>query len=121
MSIPLLHGRIATALVLFTLVAGGYGLAEYARKRPVSPAYWGLIVAGNLLALGQGILGAWMALNGAQATRGWLHVVYGAVALLWIPIIQLLNRNRPARDQTLMCALISLFEFAVALRAMATA
>jgi len=120
-SLPFLHGRIATALALFALAAGVYGLAEYFRQRPISPRYWGLIIFGNLLALSQVGLGGWMALHGAQPTRGWLHILYGVMAALWIPAIRLLNRNRAGRDETLMCALVSLFEFAIALRAMATA
>jgi heme A synthase len=118
-SLPFLHGRIATAMVLFTLVAGVYGLVEYFRKKPVSPNYWGVIVAGNLLALVQGGLGMWMALNGLQPAR-WVHILYGVVAVLWIPVIQFVNRSRGGRSETLVCALVSLFEFGIALRAMTT-
>ena len=120
MSIGFFHGRIAMALVLFTLVTGVYGLVEYSRKKPVSPNYWGVIVVGNLLALAQGALGAWMALNGARPERS-VHILYGIVAILWIPIIQFINRSRNGHDETLVCALVSLFEFAIALRAFATA
>ena len=120
MSIGFFHGRIATAVVLFTLVTGVYGLVEYFRKKPVSPNYWGVIVVGNLLALAQGALGAWMALNGARPERS-VHILYGIVAILWIPITQFINRSRNGRDETLVCALVSLFEFAIALRAFATA
>ena len=62
-----------------------------------------------------------MALQGAQPTRGWLHLMYGAAAVVWIPAIQLLNRKRCGRDATLTCALVSLVELGIALRAMATA
>ncbi len=120
MSIAFVHGRIATAMVLFTLAAGLYGLVEYIRHKPVSPSYWGVIIVGNLLALGQGGLGVWMALGGAQPDRGWIHILYGVIAVLWIPLIQLVNRNRSGQRETLGCALISLFEFGIALRAMAT-
>ena len=107
--------------MLYSAAAGVYGLVEYFRARPVTPAYWGLIAFGNLLALAQGALGGWMALHGGQPTRGWLHMLYGAVAVLWIPAIQLLNRKRSGRDATLTCALVSSAEFVIALRAMATA
>ena len=126
MSLPFLHGRIATALALFTLAAGVYGLAEYLRKKPISPRYWGLITFGNLLALSQAGLGGWMALQGGQPTRGWLHMLYGVVAALWIPAIRFLSPNfskpnRAGRDATLTCALVSLLEFAIALSAIGTA
>jgi hypothetical protein len=119
------HGFIARALILFTLAAGVYGLAEFLRKKPVSPDYWGVIVVGNLLALGQGALGAWMRLNGAVPGRGWVHVIYGVVAVLWIPIIQIgynqfLKEDHAQHLETLVCAIVSLFEFLIALRAFTT-
>ena len=120
MSLGFFHWRIATALVLFTLITGVYGLVEYFRKKPVSPSYWGMIVVGNLLALAQGALGAWMALSGARPEQP-VHILYGIVAVLWIPIIQFINRSRSGRDETLVCMLVSLFEFAIALGAFATA
>ena len=111
-------------MILFTLAAGVYGLAEFSRKKPVSPDYWGVIVVGNLLALGQGALGAWMALNGARPAR-WVHVIYGVVAVLWVPIIQFgynqfLKQDHPKHQETLVCAIVSLFEFLIALRAFTT-
>lgn len=126
MSIAFAHGRIAMAMVLFTAVSAVYGLVEYFRKRPVSPNYWGMIVVGNLLALGQGGIGAWMALGGATPARGWIHLLYGVLAVLWIPIIQFsynqfLKEGHARHQETLVCALVSLFEFAIALRAFATA
>ncbi len=120
MSTAFLHGRIGTAMVLFTAVAAVYGLIEYWRKKPLSDSYWGVIVIGNLLAVLQAAVGAWMALGGAQPGRGAIHFVYGVVALLWVPIIVLFNRNRSGRAETLVCALVSLFEFGIALRALTT-
>ena len=125
MSIVLVHGFIARAMILFTLAAGVYGLAEFSRKKPVSPDYWGVIVVGNVLALGQGALGAWMGLNGAVPGRGWVHVIYGVVAILWIPIIQLgynqfLKEGHAKHQETLVCAIVSLFEFLITLRALTT-
>jgi hypothetical protein len=123
-SIQFIHGRIAMAMVLFAFLSAAYGLLEYFRQKPVSPNYWGIIVVGNLLALGQGALGAWMALNGASPARGWIHFVYGIVAVLWIPIIQFANNQlkpgHAAHQETLVTALVSLFEFFIALRAITT-
>ena len=98
---------------------------EFFRKKPVSPNYWGIIVVGNLLALGQGALGAFMALDGASPARGWVHILYGVVAVLWIPIIQLgynqfLKEGHTKHQETLVCALVSLFELLIALRAFTT-
>jgi hypothetical protein len=123
-SLQFLHGLLSRALLLFTVVAGGYGLVEYFRKQGINPSYWGVIVVGNLAAVGQGIIGLILALSGKQPEQ-WVHILYGVVALLWIPIInlvnQLANNNEHNRRETLIVALISLFEAGIALRAITTA
>ncbi len=125
MDLGFLHGRLATAMVLFAALAGVYGLVEYFRKQSVSPNYWGIIVVGNLLAVGQGILGVILALGGGQPARGIIHILYGVVALSWIPIINVVgsfaNKDKNARRETLIVALVSLFEAGIALRAISTA
>lgn len=123
-SLQFLHGLLSRALLLFTVIAGVYGLVEYFRKQVVTPSYWGVIVVGNLAAVGQGIIGLILALSGKQPEQ-WVHILYGVVALMWIPIInlinQLANNNEHNRRETLIVALISLFEAGIALRAITTA
>jgi hypothetical protein len=119
------HSRLATALVLFAALAGVYGLVEYFRRQSVSPNYWGIIVVGNLLAVGQGLLGVVLALGGGQPARGIIHIIYGVVALSWIPMINfvssVVNKEKQARRETLLVALISLFQAGIAWRAITTA
>jgi hypothetical protein len=123
-SLQFLHGLLSRALLLFTVIAGMYGLVEYFRKQVVTPSYWGVIVVGNLAAVAQGALGLILALSGKQPEQ-WVHILYGVVALLWIPIISLINNlannNEHNRRETLIVALISLFEAGIALRAITTA
>ena len=120
-----LHGRIATAMVLFAAAAGVWGLVEYFRKHEVSPSYWGIIVVGNLTAVAQGILGLILAIGGGQPARAWIHILYGIVALMWIPLINFFNgmghKEQAGTRETLIVALVSLFEAGIALRAITTA
>ena len=125
MDISFLHSRIAGAMVTFALIAGVWGLVEYFRKYEINPSYWGIIVVGNLLAIGQGLMGLWLALGPDQKpVREWVHVLYGIVAVLWIPIFNFangyFNKRQDKLRETLIVAIISLFEFGVALRAIAT-
>jgi len=110
-------------MVLFAAIAGAWGMVDYLRRRPVSPSYWGIIVVGNLASLAQGIIGVVLALQGRLETlsRPPVHILYGVVLALWIPLILFFNRNREGRQETLMCGLISLFEAGIALRAITTA
>jgi len=123
MGLPFLHGLLSRAIVLFAAMAGAYGLFEYFRKRPITPSYWGIIVVGNLATLAQGIIGLLLALSGGQ-TAEWTHILYGITALLWIPIISFLNQqfNKGEHNarETLIVALVSLFEMGVGLRAIGT-
>lgn len=123
-SLQFLHGLISRALLLFTVVAGVYGLVEYYRKQMVSPSYWGVIVVGNLAAVAQGALGLILALSGKMPEQ-WVHILYGVVALMWIPIINVINNmtnnSEHNRRETLIVALISLFEAGIVLRAITTA
>jgi hypothetical protein len=118
-----LHGVLSRAIVMFAAVAGFYGLYLYFRKQPVTPNYWGMIVVGNLLALAQGTIGLLMAFSGAQ-TREWVHILYGVTAVMWIPIISFINQqfNKGERNvrETLIVALVSLFQVGVAIRAIGT-
>ena len=123
-SLQFVHGLLSRALLLFTVIAGVYGLVEYFRKHVVTPSYWGIIVVGNLAAVGQGALGLILALSGKQPEQ-WLHILYGVVALMWIPIITMINNlannGEHNRRETLIVALVSLFEAGIVLRAITTA
>ncbi len=123
MALQSLHALLSRAIVMFAAVAGLYGLYLYFRKRPVAPNYWGVIVVGNIATLGQGAIGLLMALSGAQA-REWVHILYGITALMWIPIINFVNNqfNKGEHNvrETLLVALISLFEMGVGIRAITT-
>ncbi len=118
-----LHGVLSRAIVMFAAVAGVYGLFLYFRKQAVTPSYWGIIVVGNLATVGQGAIGLLMALSGAQ-TGEWVHILYGVTALMWIPIISFINSqfNKGERNvrETLIVALVSLFEVGVGIRAITT-
>ena len=120
---PELHGVLSRAIVMFAAVAGFYGLYLYFRKQTVTPSYWGVIVVGNLLTLAQGAIGLLMAFSGAQ-TREWVHILYGVTAVMWIPIISFINQqfNKGERNvrETLIVALVSLFEMGVGIRAIMT-
>ena len=73
--------------------------------------------------LAQGVLGAILFLQARNAalSRAPVHILYGIVLALWVPLILFFNRNREGRQETLMCGLVSLFEAGIALRAITIA
>lgn len=126
-SLNFLHDLIARAMVMFAAAAGVWGVYRYARRQTISPDYWGVIVIGNLTALAQAGIGLVLLLQGLGVTlpRAPVHILYGVVLALWIPLIQFLNhyanRDRSDRTEMLICGLVSLFEAGIALRAITTA
>ena len=127
MDLAFIHARVATAMVVFAAIAGVWGLVDYFRRRPISPNYWGVIVVGNLAALAQGAIGLWLAVQGRLESipRAPVHILYGVVLALWIPLVRFVNhyfnRNQSDRVETLVCGIVSLFEAGIALRAITTA
>src|SRR5215510_871248 len=120
MALQSLHAVLSRAIVLFAAIAGAYGLVQYFRKQPITPSYWGIIVVGNLTTLGQAVIGLLLAFSGAQS-REWTHILYGITAALWIPIISFVNSqfNKGEHNvrETLIVALVSLFQMGVGIRA----
>lgn len=118
--IALLHGSLQ---VTISLVAGAlmlWGLLCAARGG-VSRAYVGGLWVAELLVIAQAVLGGLLALGGAPLGRLGLHIVYGVVAVLVIPVALAYTRGRTTRWEALILAAGCLFLLGVVLRSFETA
>lgn len=120
MSLTLIHDRLATTMILFSLVAGLWGLVRYLRRQGIDGSYWGILATGELLFLAQALIGLTLWLQGARPDRG-IHLLYGAVAVLTLPAVYAFNRGRDDRRALLGYALLLLFLVGISLRSIGTA
>ncbi len=121
MSLPQVHGALANACLIFSLIIAGYGFLLYLRRQGVDSNYWGTLAAGELLFVTQGILGVILFASGLSAARMLVHALYGIVLVITLPGTYALTRGRDTRREVLIYAIIGLFLAGVTLRAMYTA
>ncbi len=114
------HRDLAIASLAASLAVGLFGLWGAWRHGRVGRWLWGLLAAAELLFLAQMLLGAAMMVQGSVPARGWIHVVYGLVAVGVLPAAYVLTRREAGRREAVTYAVLGFFLAGLALRAMAT-
>jgi hypothetical protein len=120
MDLSLVHDRLANAMILYSLIAGGWGLIAGIRRQSMSGNYWGIIAVAEVLFLAQAIVGLTLWLGGDRPARG-VHVLYGVVAILSLPAYYAMSKGRDDTRAVWTYGLLFFFLVAIALRAMTTA
>ena len=118
-TVDLFHDRLATTIILFFLVAGVWGLIEYARGGAIGGAIAGILVVGQILVLVQGALGMVLFVWGDRPSDMVL-LLYGFTAALVLPFAWSYFRDRSPRQGLLIYSLIALFVVGLAIRGMTT-
>src|SRR3990170_6760497 len=108
MTVAFLHERLASAALLFFLVAGIWGLIAYLRRRGVGSEYWGILAIGEVLILAQAALGVLLWLEGERPGRG-IHILYGIVAALTLPAYYAYSKGQDDRRAAVPSGPIFLF------------
>jgi hypothetical protein len=121
MSLNQIHGALANACLIFSLLVAGYGFLRYLRGMGVDGSFLGALAAGEFLylvqiAVGVGLLVA----GGPRPARLAIHILYGIVLALMYPATYAITRGRDGRPEVLAYALVGLFLAGISLRAMAT-
>jgi hypothetical protein len=114
-----LHGGLANAFALFTIIAALWGLMSTIRRKGVDSNYWGILAIAEILALAQVLLGGLLYAGGGRPALG-AHVLYGALIVFSLPLYYSLSKGRDDRKAALIYSLICFFLFAMSLRAIAT-
>ena len=120
MSLTDVHGRLSTAVLVYTVILGVWGIYSFLRQREVSEGYWGALVVAELLIMAQGLLGGVLWYQGAELRRG-VHMLYGVMTALGIPAVFVYTRGREGRAENLAYGSAALFVAALAYRAVVTA
>jgi hypothetical protein len=115
-----IHGRIATSVILFALIAGVWGIIQRIRGQGITGNYWGILAVGELLFIGQAILGVLLWVNGERPGRLEIHILYGVALAVALPGYYAISKGREDKIASLMYGLICLLVAALGVRAMIT-
>ena len=83
--------------------------------------FWGILGAGELLYVAQGIVGVALYALGDRPARTWVHILYGILLVITLPGAFAYMRGKDTRREALIYGLVGLFLAGVALRAIYTA
>lgn len=114
-----LHGRAATALVMYLAIVGLWGLFLGLRGAGPTPNFIGALVIAEIAAIAQGSLG--IALLFSRPPSQSLHVLYGFALALALPLAATIVRRRERRTASLTFGLVALFAAGLAVRGITTA
>jgi len=113
-----LHGRVATAIVLYLSVVGVWGLVLGARGLGPTPGFVGALVVAEIAAIVQGLFGLILLFSNPPSQS--LHVLYGFALALAIPLAATFVRKRERRTASFTFALVALFAAGLAIRGITT-
>ncbi|HUY99286.1 MAG TPA: hypothetical protein VMU89_02975 [Thermomicrobiaceae bacterium] len=114
-----LHAGVATAVVLYMLILGLWGLASALRGAGVTESYRGALVIGEALTIAQALIGVLLVIGGYRPHDA-LHFLYGVLVPLIIPFAYGLVRAQPPRRAALYYGIATLFIVGLAIRAVVT-
>jgi hypothetical protein len=115
-----LHGRAATALVLYYTAVGLWGIFLGVRNSGPTPGFRGAVAIAVIASVVQGVLGFLVFFFG-QPPREVLHILYGFALALAMPLAASLVRDRTPRGQSVALGLAALFTAGLAIRGIITA
>ncbi len=113
------HDTLANTIVMFFLVAGVWGLFEYARGGAIGGTIAGILVIGQVLVLVQGALGMVLFVFD-ERPDDMVHLLYGFTAALVLPFVWSYVRDKAPRQGLLIYSLVALFIVGLAIRGMTT-
>jgi hypothetical protein len=114
-----LHGRIATAIVLYLTIVGLWGLVLGVRGSGPTPNFVGALLMFEVAAIVQGLLG--VALLFSRSPSQSLHVLYGIALAVALPLAATLVRKREPRATSFAFGFMALFAAGLAIRGITTA
>ena len=116
-----IHGSLADTALYYTIAMAAWGLWRFFRRQGVDGSYWAALAIAEILYLVQGALGAFLFFSGiGQLEGGFMHILYGVVAVLVVPALFMYTRGDETRRVSLVYGVGFLFMIGILLRSMAT-
>ena len=113
------HAGVATAVVLYMLILGLWGVVAALRGPGITASYRGALFIGEGLALAQAVIGVLLVVGGHRPGDV-LHFLYGVLVPLVIPFAYGISHTRPPRRAALYYGIATLFIVGLAIRAIVT-
>jgi Na+-translocating ferredoxin:NAD+ oxidoreductase RnfA subunit len=110
-----LHSRLQVTLVLVTLTLSVCGFTLFVVRRSGGELYRAGIAIAALLFVAEAVLGL-VLLAGWHAQASVLHLIYGALATICLPLVMVYNRDRSGPHVTFSYALACLFLLVLCIR-----
>jgi heme A synthase len=99
-----LHGYGARVLLAFAVLLGLWGSYHYFRNQRLSGGFRSTYLIMAALTPVQGLLGVGALIAGGNPSRGFLHMVYGIFAVLFLPGAYVYSRGGTDRREALVLA-----------------
>jgi hypothetical protein len=106
-------------VMLYMAALGIWGVVAYLRGQSVSGSFAGALVIGEIVVVGQVLAGLALFAEGARPPTS-THYLYGISAILVLPFVWSIFRERDQRQAVLMYGLVALFIFGLAVRGIMT-
>ncbi len=119
MSLVEVHARLANTALFFCVIMGVWGAGRFLRRRGMDGSYWGAVIIAEVLIVAQGALGAYLWIVGLRPARN-IHLLYGIVSALAVPMIFFYTKGRQERPEMLMYGVGFLILVGLLLRAITT-
>ena len=113
------HSRLALTAIFYAVAMGVWAAWSYFRGQGVNSNYWGALVIGEIVMIGQGVIGVILVLSG-QMPGDVIHFLYGVLVALSWPGVYVYTNARAGRREAALYAMVSFFVFGLAVRALMT-
>jgi hypothetical protein len=122
MSIDFIHGRLANAALLFSIICTAWGLVNFIRKQPVTSSYWGGLVILQILAMAQVVIGivVYVSTGGGELARPVVHILYAATLVISLPAAYVYTGGKDTHRENIIYALVCLWLVFIAERSIST-
>ena len=120
MSPVFIHDRLSVTILLYMIILLLWGLWRYMKKTQLDGSYLGALVIAETLILIQGVLGIGLLILGLQPDRVAMHILYGIVGTLGIPLIFAITKGQKSDKGNLFFVAVLFLNIVLIFRSLAT-
>ncbi len=121
MGLTQIHANLATAVMLFNVILGAWGMLKYLRGESMDGNFFGAVALSPVLGLVQMVIGLLLVAQGLGALVRAVHYLYGALVVLAVPAVFAYTRGRDDRGAVLLYSAVLLLTALFGFRAYSTA